>query len=77
MYGAVIYGYMANVTRRWWVIIVCAFLLLCTSLSRLFAGVHFLLDVLGGLVFGFLLLLHLFFLAEPRLDRYAGSLSRR
>jgi len=61
MYGATLYGYIANVTRRWWVVLICTLLLLCTSLARLFAGVHFVLDVVGGFVFGFLLLL-LFFL---------------
>ena len=74
MYGAVIYRYIAAVLRRWWAVLMCAFLLVSTSLVRVFAGAHFVLDVLGGLLFGFLLLL-LFFLAGPRAERYAGSLS--
>ena len=74
MYGAVIYGYIAAVIRRWWAVLACAFLLVSTCLVRVFAGAHFALDVFGGLLFGFLLLL-LFFLAVPRAERYAGSLS--
>jgi len=75
MYGAVIYGYIASVIQRWWAVTACAFLLVVTCLVRVFAGAHFALDVIGGLLFGFLLLL-LFFLAVPRAERYAGGLSR-
>lgn len=74
MYGAVIYGYIAAVLPRWWAVPVCAFLLVSTSLVRVFAGAHCVLDVLGGLLFGFLLLI-LFFKSGPRAERYAGSLS--
>jgi membrane-associated phospholipid phosphatase len=74
MYGAVIYGYIATVVQRWWVVLACALLLVSTSLVRFFVGVHFLPDIFGGLIFGFLLLL-LFYLAEPRIEKYVGNLS--
>jgi membrane-associated phospholipid phosphatase len=75
MYGAVIYGYIANAVRRWWAVLLCAILLVATGLVRIFVGVHFLPDIFGGLLFGALLLL-LFFLAGPRIDTYAAGLSR-
>lgn len=75
MYGATIYGYIGAVVRRWWAVLACALLLVSASLVRVFVGVHFILDIFGGLFFGFLLIL-LFFLAEPRIDNYAGTLSR-
>jgi hypothetical protein len=74
MYGAAIYGYIASVIRKWWAVAACSVLLVATCLVRIFAGVHFVADILGGLLFGFLLLL-LFILAGPRAERYAGSLS--
>jgi membrane-associated phospholipid phosphatase len=74
MYGAVIYGYIASVIRKWWAVAACAVLLVSTCLVRIFAGAHFALDVFGGLLFGFLILL-LFFLAGPRAERYAAGLS--
>jgi len=75
MYGAVIYGYIITLVRRWWAVLACVLLLVAASLARVFVGVHFVPDIFGGLIFGFLLLL-LFFLAEPRMEKYAGSLSR-
>ncbi len=75
MFGAAMYGYIATVVRRWWAVLVCALLLVTTSLVRLFAGVHFLPDIFGGLFFGFLLLL-LFIAAGPVVEKYAGRLSR-
>jgi membrane-associated phospholipid phosphatase len=75
MYGAVIYGYIATVVQRWWAVLACALLLVSTSLVRVFVGVHFVPDIFGGLIFGFLLLL-IFFLMEPRIEEYVGSLSR-
>jgi len=75
MYGAVIYGYIAMVVRRWWAVLICAFLLIAAAGMRVIVGAHFVLDIFGGLFFGFFLLL-LFFLEEPRMENYAGSLSR-
>jgi membrane-associated phospholipid phosphatase len=75
MYGATLYGYIATIVRRWWAILTCVLLLVSASLVRVFAGVHFVADIFGGLMFGFFLLI-LFFLAEPHIEKYAGSLSR-
>jgi membrane-associated phospholipid phosphatase len=75
MSGAVLYGYIAVQVRRWPVVIICGILLITTSLVRIFCGIHFLLDVLGGLVLGFLLLAA-FLLAAPKAEEYAGRLSR-
>jgi membrane-associated phospholipid phosphatase len=74
MYGAVIYGYIATIVQRWWAVLACALLLVSISPVRIFVGVHFVMDIFGGLIFGFLLLL-LLFLAEPRIEKYVGSLS--
>lgn len=75
MSGAVLYGYIAVQVRRWPVVVICGILLLTTSLVRIFCGIHFLLDVLGGWVLGFLLL-GIFLLALPKAEEYAGRLSR-
>ncbi len=75
MYGAAMYGYIAAVVRRWWVVVVCALLLVTTCLVRIVGGIHFVQDVAGGLIFGFLLLV-LFLFAEPRVAAYADGLSR-
>jgi membrane-associated phospholipid phosphatase len=75
MYGAVIYGYIAAAVRRWWAILLCALLLVAACVSRVFVGAHFVPDIFGGLLFGFLLLL-VFFLAGPRIETYAATLSR-
>jgi membrane-associated phospholipid phosphatase len=73
MSGMVMYGYIATAVRRWWVILLCVILLLVTSLARIVAGIHFLLDILGGWLFGILLLL-VFLLAMPKAEEYAGRL---
>jgi membrane-associated phospholipid phosphatase len=75
MYGSVIYGYIAATVRRWWAILLCALLLVAVCVSRVFVGAHFVPDIIGGLIFGCLLLL-LYFLAGPRIESYAGTLSR-
>lgn len=75
MYGAALYGYIAAAVRRRWVVAVCAILLVTTSMVRIIGGIHFVQDVAGGLLFGFLLLL-LFLFAEPRVTACAAGLSR-
>jgi membrane-associated phospholipid phosphatase len=44
------------IVRRYWVVIICAILLLATSLVRIFFGIHFLFDIFGGWLLGLLLL---------------------
>lgn len=74
MYGMVMYGYIATVVRRFWVYIICGILLLLASLARIFAGIHFLLDILGGWFFGIVILV-LFLLVWPKVEEYAARLS--
>ena len=75
MYGAAAYGYIAAAVQDRRAIAVCALLLAATCLVRIFVGAHFVADIIGGLLSGFLLLL-VFLWAEPRMERYAGNLSR-
>ena len=75
MSGAVMYGYIALLVRRYQVVIICCILFLATSIVRIFSGIHFLFDILGGWILGFLLLAG-FLLAAPKAEEYAGRLSR-
>ncbi|MDO9324274.1 MAG: phosphatase PAP2 family protein [Methanoregula sp.] len=75
MSGMVIYGYIAFVVRRYWIIFICCILLIVASLVRIFSGIHFLLDILGGWFIG-LLLLAIFLLAAPKAEKFAAQLSR-
>ena len=76
MGSIVMYGYFTRVVRRWWTFVICGILFAWTGLARIFAGVHFLLDIIGGLLFGFLILI-LSLQAIPKIDTWAGSLSLR
>lgn len=76
MGSVVMYGYVSMVVRRWWVIFICGILLAWTVLARIFAGVHFLLDILGGLLLGSLILV-LFLYAVPKIESFAMGLSLR
>lgn len=75
MSGAVMYGYIALQVRRYPAVILCCILFLATSIVRIFCGIHFLFDVMGGWILGFLLLA-VFLLAAPKAEEYAGWLSR-
>jgi membrane-associated phospholipid phosphatase len=75
MYGAAMYGYIAVVIRKWWVVLVCIIMLLTAGISRFLLGIHFVLDVLGGWILGFLLLA-VFLLAMPRAEAFAARISR-
>jgi membrane-associated phospholipid phosphatase len=74
MTGAAIYGYIAWAIRRWWATLLCGILLLATSLARIFAGIHFPLDIIGGWTVGALLLV-VFLLAAPKIEGYAQTLN--
>jgi membrane-associated phospholipid phosphatase len=74
MSGAAIYGYIAWAVRRWWATLICGILLLATSLARIFAGIHFPLDIVGGWIFGALLLV-VFLLAAPKIEKLAQTMS--
>ncbi|MDD1730353.1 MAG: phosphatase PAP2 family protein [Methanospirillum sp.] len=74
-YGAVIYGYIVVIIRRFWVVLLCIILLLITSIVRIFSGIHFFLDTIGGWIIGFLLLAVFLFLVS-KVEAYAARLSR-
>lgn len=48
----VIWGYIASVVKRWWVWLLVAFYVLLIAWSRMYAGVHYPQDVVGGVIVG-------------------------
>ncbi len=54
--AVVVWGYLASVARKRWVWVVAVSLMVLTPLSRIYLGVHFPTDVLGGYVLGILVL---------------------
>jgi len=54
--AVVVWGYLGSVARKKWVWAVAAALIVLTPLSRIYLGVHFPTDVLGGYVLGILVL---------------------
>ncbi len=51
-----VWGYLAAKVRRAWMWIVAGILIVCVPLSRLYLGVHFPHDLLGGYIIGAVLL---------------------
>ena len=54
--AVVVWGYLASVARKRWVWVVAVSLMVLTPLSRIYLGVHFPTDVMGGYVLGLLVL---------------------
>jgi len=67
--AVVVWGYLAAQARRRWVWILAAVMMLFIPLSRIYLGVHFPHDVLGGYVIGAVLLL-LYLWLEPGVERW-------
>jgi len=67
--AVVVWGYLAAQARRRWVWILAAVMMLFIPLSRIYLGVHFPYDVLGGYVIGAALLL-LYLWLEPGIERW-------
>jgi membrane-associated phospholipid phosphatase len=63
------WGYLARQVRRRWMGSVAVLLIVLVPLSRLYLGVHFPTDLLGGYAIGALLLL-LFLWLEPRAEAW-------
>ncbi len=67
--AVVVWGYLAGQARRHWVWILAGVMMFFIPLSRIYLGVHFPHDVLGGYVIGAVLLL-LYLWLEPRVERW-------
>jgi len=70
--AVVVWGYLAARRRRWWLWVLAGLLILLIPLSRVYLGLHFPVDLLGGYVIGAALLLPYLGLepaAEAWLDR--------
>ena len=63
--AVVVWGYLASQFRRRWLWIMAGFLMIAIPLSRLYLGVHFPTDLLGGYVLGAVLLILYLRLAIP------------
>jgi membrane-associated phospholipid phosphatase len=61
----VIWGGLANWLRKRWLTVTCILLILLISVSRLYLGVHFPADTLGGWLFGAVLLVCFLKLEKP------------
>ncbi len=67
--AVVVWGYLAAQARRRWLWILAAVMMLFIPLSRIYLGVHFPHDVLGGYIIGAALLL-LYLWLEPGVERW-------
>jgi len=72
--SVVLWGYLGLQVRRRWVWVVVALMLVLIPLSRVYLGVHFPTDLLGGYLIGGLFLL-LVQLLMPRLQPWLGGLA--
>jgi len=68
------WGALAFLFRKRWVTFLCASLMLLIPLSRLYLGVHFLADVIGGVALGAIILAAFYFiiLKREQLSKFEG-----
>jgi len=63
------WGYLAVRINRWWMWLISALVIVGVATARVALGMHFLGDVIGGLILG-LIVLVAFVLIEPRVTRW-------
>lgn len=63
------WGYLAVRINRWWMWLISALVILGVATARVALGMHFVGDVIGGLIAG-LIVLTAFVLIEPRVTRW-------
>ncbi|MDY6833604.1 MAG: phosphatase PAP2 family protein [Chloroflexota bacterium] len=68
----VIWGYLASVLHKKWFWIVALLLMVLVPLSRVYLGVHFPSDLLGGYLIGAMFLL-LFMILEPKVESWLSE----
>lgn len=68
MGAAVFWGYLAYAVRKMWFSVISILLIVLICLSRLYLGVHWPRDVIGGLVMG-LILLYLFVATQNKAEK--------
>lgn len=67
-------GFLAAMVRRWWVYILAGLIIIVVPLSRLYLGVHFITDLLGGYLIGAVVLL-VYLLGREKIDIWLTSLN--
>ncbi|MGD1996124.1 MAG: phosphatase PAP2 family protein [Anaerolineae bacterium] len=70
--AVVVWGYIASQFRRAWLWVVAILLIVLIPLSRVYLGVHFPTDLLGGYLLGTALLL-LYLWLEPEAEEWLGE----
>ena len=71
--AVVLWGFLAATYRRFWLWILAAALMVAIPLSRLYLGVHFPIDLLGGYLIGGTIL-GLYLWIEPRVASWLESI---
>ena len=72
MVSAAVWPFLARQSKRSWAFFAAFFLVICIAVSRVFLGVHFALDVIGGIALG-IAFLALFLKLEPPFSGWFAS----